>query len=157
MSGILNTVVNLLTGPKITSNQQLPLFPTATGALVPKTMHAGTDWVGQPYLFIDSSTVTMRSKFGRGVLVDNVFGTTITGPVGIFESLENIKIGAGYWTVNPTQLHMIGSSAALPMPWLVSSTPGILSSAKTLSNSVSSLKGADSSIQSFPPPNLSLT
>jgi hypothetical protein len=131
----------------ITTNQQLPLFPKPTD-IVSKVMHSGTDWVGQPYLYTDSSSVALRSQLGKGVLVDNVFGTTVTGPFSIFESLENMHINGGYWTINPMQLESIGSSSALPIPWLVPATPRILSSAQTISSSVSTLQSADPTITS---------
>lgn len=129
----------------ITNDQQLPLF-AKPGALVPKLIHAGSDWVGQPYLYTDDSVVALRSKNGQGILVDNVFGTTISGPLAMFESLENIHFAGGYWTLNPTQIESIGSSAAIPVPVLVPSTPRLLSAAKTLKASVSSLQAADPSI-----------
>jgi hypothetical protein len=129
----------------IINDQQLPLF-ARPGTLVPKLLHSGTDWVGQPYVYTDDSSVALRSKTGQGILVDNIFGTSIQGPISLFESLENIHIAGGYFTINPMQLESIGSSSAIPIPWLVPSVPRLLSAAKTVSNSVSALQGADSSM-----------
>lgn len=129
----------------ITNNQQLDLF-AKRGTLIPKLLHSGTDWVGQPYVFTDDSSVALRSKTGQGILVDNVFGTSIQGPISLFESLENIHVGGGYFTINPLQLESIGSSSAIPIPWLVPSTPRLLSAAKSISNSVGALKSADPSM-----------
>ena len=129
----------------ITTIVQLPLF-APVGTLVPKCLHYGTDWVGQPYLFTDDSSVAINSKLGQGILVDNVNGTSISGPTSFFESLENIHFGCGYFTINPVQLESIGSSAAFPVPFLVSSTPRLISAASTVSSSVSALQAADPSI-----------
>lgn len=130
----------------IVNDVQLPLF-AKPGVLVPKLIHSGTDWVGQPYIFTDESSVALRSKTGQGVLVDNVFGTTISGPIAMFESLENIHFGGGYWTMNPVQIECIGSSSAIPIPTLVPSIPRLLSAASTVSNSVAALKQADPTMQ----------
>lgn len=129
----------------ISNNQQLPLFAPA-GTLVPKLIHAGQDWVGQPYIYTDDSTVALRSKTGQGIIVDNVFGTTISGPIALFESLENIHFTGGYWTLNPVQIESIGSSASIPVPTLVPSTPRILAAATAVASSVSMLQAADPSI-----------
>lgn len=131
----------------ITNTEQLPLF-APPGTLVPKLIHSGIDWVGQPYIYTDNSTVALSSKTGQGVLVDNDFGIALTGPLSIFESLENIHFAGGYFTINPVQLECIGSSAAFPVPFLVNSTPRLLAAAATVSNSVSTLQTADPSIGS---------
>lgn len=144
-SSILPTSSAAGQGNAITNSDQLPLFPT-TPVIIPKCVHAGTDWVGQPYIFMDQAAVAMRSKLGLGIVVDNVFGTTISGPTAIFENLENIHVGAGYWTFNPAQLESIGSSSAIPIPTFVPSTPRLLYAAQQVSNSVSQLQSADPSI-----------
>lgn len=133
--------------PLISNNQQLPLF-APVGTLVPKLIHSGTDWVGQPYVYTDNASVALRSKTGQGLLVDNIFGTSISGPLSIFESLENVHFSGGYFTINPVLLEGIGSSAAVPMPFLVPDTPRLLSAAATVSNSVSALQSADPTIPS---------
>jgi hypothetical protein len=117
--------------------------------MVPKLMHAGSDWTGQPYVYIDDSSVAIRSKIGQGIIVDDVFGTGISGPLSVYDSLENVHFGAGYWTLNPLQLEMIGSSAATPMPLLASTTPRLLSAASTVSSSVTALKQADPNVPSL--------
>lgn len=129
----------------ITNDQQLPLFAPA-GTLVPKLIHSGTDWVGQPYLYTDESSIALRSKTGQGILVDNDFGIAISGPVSTFESLENLHFAGGYVTVNPIQLECIGSSSAFPVPWLLPSTPRLLIAAKSVRDSVSVLQKADPSM-----------
>lgn len=133
----------------VTTNVQLPLFPAPNTNLVPKLLHAGEDWTGQPYVYVDQNSVVVSGTPGQGIISDSDFGLTLTGPTAIFESLENIRFGGGYWTMNPTQLTCIGSSAATPVPLLVNSTPRILSSASTVSNSVSVLQSFDPSITSF--------
>jgi hypothetical protein len=132
----------------ITNTTQLPLF-APPGVMVPKLMHAGSDWTGQPYVYIDDSSVAIRSKIGQGIIVDDVFGTGISGPLSVYDSLENVHFGAGYWTLNPLQLEMIGSSAATPMPLLASTTPRLLSAASTVSSSVTALKQADPNVPSL--------
>lgn len=129
----------------ITNPVQLPLF-APNGTLIPKCIHAGTDWVGQPYVYVDEDWAVMYSQIGQGFSADNVFGNTISGPLSIMESLENIHFAGGYFTINPVQLEVIGSSAAFPVPFLVNSTPRLLNAASTVSNSVSSLQAADPSI-----------
>ncbi len=129
----------------ITNGVQLPLF-APTDTLVPKLIHAGSDWVGQPYIYTDQSSVAVRGNTGKGILVDNEFGISISGSLSIFESLENIHFAGGYFTVNPIQLEAIGSSAAFPVPFLIPSIPRLVSAAATVKNSVSSLQQADPSI-----------
>jgi len=129
----------------ITNDQQLPLY-APEGTPIPKTLHSGTDWEGQPYLYIDESTVALFSQPGKGIIVDNVFGNTLSGPTAIFEIPENIHFGGGYWAINPLMLQSIGSSAAVPMPWLVPTTPRLLSAAATVNSSVSALQAADPSM-----------
>jgi hypothetical protein len=132
----------------ITNPVQLPLF-APPGVLVPKTLYAGGNWTGQPYIYVDDSTVAIRAKIGRGIVVDNVFGTIVSGPLSVYDSLENVHFGAGYWTLNPLQLEMIGSSAATPMPLLAATTPKLLSASSTVAGSVSMLKQADPNIPSL--------
>lgn len=134
-----------MTTPAIANPSQLPLFPTPT-AIVPKCLYAGTDWVGQPYVYLDGSSVALRSQLGQGITSDNVFGVTISGPIGIFETLENMHIGGGYWTFNPVQLESLASSASIPVPTFIPSTPRLLYAAQQVSNSVSMLQAADPSI-----------
>jgi len=129
----------------ITTDVQLPLF-ALPGVLVPKLIHSGTDWVGQPYVFTDDSSVAIRTRTGQGILVDSIFGTSIQGPISLFESLENIHFAGGYFTMNPVQLESIGSSAALPIPTLVPSVPRLISAAAQVKSSVDALKAADPSI-----------
>lgn len=148
MASIVSSLISSVTST-IGTDTQLPLFPSAATTLVPKLMHSGTDWVGQPYVYTDTSSVALRSQLGQGVLVDNVFGTTLSGPIGIFESLENLHIGAGYWTFNPIQLECIGSSSSIPVPTFVTTTPRILSAAGTVGSSVSLLQAADPTITSL--------
>jgi len=129
----------------ITNPVQLDLF-APVGTLIPKCIHAGTDWVGQPYVYIDTSGVAVYSQVGQGFATDNLFGNTISGPLSIMESLENIHFAGGYFTINPVQLESIGSSAAFPVPFLVNSTPRLLGAAATVSSSVSALQAADPSM-----------
>jgi hypothetical protein len=129
----------------ITNDVQLPLF-APPGTLVPKLIHSGTDWVGQPYIYTDQSTVALRSKTGQGILVDNEFGISMSGQLSIFESLESVHFAGGYFTINPLQLEAIGSSAAFPVPFLIPSLPRLIAAAGTVSNSVSALKAADPSM-----------
>ncbi|MGC1582149.1 MAG: hypothetical protein WA766_11730 [Candidatus Acidiferrales bacterium] len=133
------------TGSAVTNPSQLNLFPTVQ-TIIPKCIHSGTDWVGQPYVYLDQSSAAMRSKLGQGVTVDNVFGVTLSGPLGIFENPENIHLGGGYWTLNPVLLESIGSCAAVPVPVLIPDTPRLLSAAQQVSSSVSTLQSADPSI-----------
>lgn len=121
------------------SDTPLPIEPS--DHLMPKLLTSGTAYLGQPYVYIDENSVLVTSKPGQGILVDNVYGTTINGPVALFETLDNMKIGGGYWTINPIQLACIGSSAALPIPWLIPSTPRLLSSSTAIKNAVNTLKG----------------
>jgi len=133
--------------PLISNSDQLPLFAPA-GTLIPKLIHSGTDWVGQPYVYTDDNSVALRSKTGQGLLIDNVFGISLSGPLSIFESLENVHFAGGYFTINPVLLEGIGSSAAVPMPFLVPDTPRLLSAASTVSSSVAALQAADPTIPS---------
>jgi len=124
----------------ITTNVQLPLF-APTGTLVPKVIHSGTDWVGQPYLYTDDSSIALNSKIGQGVLVDNDFGISLSGSISIMESLESVHFAGGYFTINPIQLECIGSSAAFPVPFLIPSMPRLLAAAAAVQSSVDTLKG----------------
>lgn len=134
---------------ELTTDIQLPLFPAPNTSLIPKVLHAGEDWTGQPYVYVDESSIVLCTKPGQGVLADPVYGITLTGPIAFFESLENMKVGGGYWTINPTQLACIGSDAATPFPWLIKSTPRILTAASAVSDSVDVLQSYDPSVSSL--------
>jgi hypothetical protein len=107
--------------------------------LAPKVIHAGDDWVGQPYVLVDSSSVRMNGGLQNGISISDEFGTILQGPISLSESPENISFGGGYWRINPMVTACIGSSAATPVPWLVNDTPEVLKAKDDLSGILDSL------------------
>lgn len=95
-------------------------------SVTPKVIHAGDDWVGQPYVLVDENSVRMNAGLGNGISISEEFGTILQGPISLSESPENISFGGGYWRINPMVTACIGSSAATPVPWLVNDTPEVL-------------------------------
>lgn len=94
-------------------------------ALQPKVLHAGDTWEGQPFLYL-SDGQTVLSAGESGVSVDADYGVHLQGPLSLSESPENISVAGGYWRINPMVLACLGSSAAMPVPWLVPSEPDLL-------------------------------
>ena len=101
-------------------------------------LHAGAEWTGQPYAFMDDESVSLvageNDRPDRGITVTHKFGTQISGPMSFAEMPENMSFGCGYWRLNPMVLCCIGSSAALPVPMLVYGAPRILAAARDMTN-----------------------
>ena len=110
---------------------------------IPRLLHSGDDWDGQPYVYIDDNGVEVSAgksdRGDKGVSVTSEFGTQITGPMSFAEMPQSIAFGGGYWRMNPLLLTCIGSSAAMPMPVLIYSTPNILKAAKDMKGIVGGL------------------
>lgn len=94
--------------------------------LQPKILHAGDRWQGQPFIYVSDGQVVLAGDSDHGISVDPDFGVHLQGPLSLSESPENISIAGGYWRVNPMVLACIGSSAAMPVPWLVPADPDLL-------------------------------
>ena len=104
----------------------------------PRMLHAGDEWQGQPYVYIDDAGVEITAgksdRGDRGLAVTSEFGTQITGPMSFSEMPQNISLGCGYWRLNPLVLACIGSSAAMPVPMLVYDTPNLLKAARDMAS-----------------------
>lgn len=97
---------------------------------VPKILHSGDDWVGQPYVLAHENGVEISAgkseRHDKGIHVTSEFGTQITGPMSFSEMPQHLSFGCGYWRLNPMHLACIGSQAALPVPVLVYDTPNLI-------------------------------
>lgn len=98
----------------------------------PKVFHAGEKYIGQPYLVLTQDDIRLSAGLNNGLTVDNLFGTTIQGPISLSETPDHISVGGGYWRINPLVMTCIGSSAATPVPWLVKSEPNLVKQKKNL-------------------------
>jgi hypothetical protein len=98
--------------------------------VIPRLLHAGDEWTGQPYVYLDDEGVEIAAgnddRGDKGITVTSEFGTQITGPMSFAEMPQNMSFGGGYWRLNPMVLACIGSSAAMPIPMLVYETPNLL-------------------------------
>lgn len=99
-----------------------------TPDLQPKVIHAGDNWVGQPYIVVTEEGIVINGDLNTGVVVSPDFGVGLVGPVALTTTPDQISVGGGYWRVNPMVLACMGSSAAMPIPWLIPGTPALLAS-----------------------------
>lgn len=102
--------------------------------LQPKIFHAGDRWQGQPFIYLNDGQVVIAGSLETGVSVDADFGVHLQGPLSFSDSPENISVAGGYWRINPLVLTCIGSSAAMPVPWLVPADPPLLSGQQDISD-----------------------
>lgn len=99
---------------------------TSDGEKSPKVIMAGEQWTGQPYLAVTERCLVAAGALGKGIIIDDNFGTTIQGPISLSEMPEYISVGGGFWRINPAVTACIGSSAAMNVPWLVPDDPELL-------------------------------
>lgn len=110
----------------------------APGDNVQRMLHAGEAWTGQPYVLIDDSGIEIcagtSDRPDGGLTVDSTLGTQVSGPFSMSAMPQEISMAGGYYRLNPMLLSCIGSSAALPIPVLVWSTPKVLQSSSDLTS-----------------------
>jgi hypothetical protein len=112
-----------------------------TPDLQPKIFHAGDNWVGQPYVFVGQDNIGIIGDLNSGIVITPEYGVGIMGHLSLTVSPDQVSFCGGYWSINPLVLASIGSSSAIPIPWLVPSTPQLLQSTDDLQNSVSTMQG----------------
>jgi hypothetical protein len=109
----------------------------APGENVPRLLHSGEEWNGQPYVYVDDSGIDLvagtSERPDQGISVNSDYGTQVTGPFSMSDMPQNIAVANGYYRLNPALLACIGSSSALPIPTLVWGTPKILQSKNDMS------------------------
>ena len=110
-----------------------------TPELQPKTLFAGDNWTGQPYLLVTSDSIQVSGSLDNGLVVDPTFGILLQGPIHFSASPEDISFGAGYWRLNPMVTSCVGSSAAIPVPMLVQDSPDLLKASSDISGILESL------------------
>jgi hypothetical protein len=110
-----------------------------TPDLQPKTLFAGDDWTGQPYLLVTADSIQVAGSLDNGIVIDPQFGTLLQGPIHFSAAPEDISFGAGYWRLNPMVTTCIGSSAAVPVPMLVEDSPDLLHACSDISGILDSL------------------
>lgn len=100
----------------------------------PRAIYAGDEWQGEthPHILVSEGSVRIVGDLDKGLSVDPQFGTHIQGPVALGEVPENIRV-ASYWALNPMLLCSVGSSAAMPVPTLVPTTPPVVEARKGFS------------------------
>ena len=108
----------------------------ATPVNQPRLLHAGDAWLGKehPHVLIKDDSLRLMGSLETGVAIDPDFGTLIQGKMSFSESPDNISFSGGYWRINPLELASIGSSAAMPVPFLVPSTPELLQGGHALAS-----------------------
>jgi hypothetical protein len=104
-----------------------------------KVIHAGDDWNGQPFLLVADEAIVLAGSLENGMVVDPDFGTLMQGPISLSESPEKISFCGGYWRINPAVLSCVGSSAAMPVPWLIPDEPELLKARKDIKDIVGGL------------------
>jgi hypothetical protein len=113
---------------------------------IPRLLHSGEEWTGQPFIYINDDGVEIAAglsdQHDKGICVTAEFGTQITGPMSFCDTPQNISMGGGYYVFNPMLLTAIGSSAAMPIPTLVYSTPRVLAAAQDI-GSIGTLLGVN--------------
>lgn len=115
-----------------------PLFP----ALRPKMLFAGDEWVGQPYILLSDGQIVLAGSPDQGMILSPQFGATLQGKISMMTTPEQVSFGGGYWRINPQVLTSIGSSASVPVPWLIHDKPELLKGIEKLEASVNDLKKA---------------
>ena len=108
--------------------------------LTPVTIMAGDTYVGQSYVSITEDGVAIVGDLKQVISVGPNFGLNLQGPMSIAAMPEQVSFGGGYWRINPTNLATIGSSAAMPVPWLVKAIPRLLQSKDDLGSVVDDLQ-----------------
>jgi len=91
-----------------------------------KTIHAGDDFNGQPYLHVDGNSISMVGDRKHLMSVDPVFGVLLGGPISLSAMPDQLSFAAGYFRLNPLTLSTVPSTTPTPVPVLVKATPKLL-------------------------------
>lgn len=111
-----------------------------TPDLQPKVLHAGDNYVGQPYLIITENSIIVCGDLNHGIVVTPDFGIGLVGPISLTTSPDQVSFCGGYWRINPMVLSCVGSSAAMPVPWLVPGTPDLIQASQDMQSAVSGME-----------------
>lgn len=127
-----------------------PLDPEGidnTEELTMKLLYAGTSnnsdadlGPGQSYVVIREDVLALVANLTNALSVSQEFGTTISGPLSLAAMPDQISIAGGYWKINPLVLTGLPSTNATPIPWLVPSTPKLVSGGAELTSAISFLE-----------------
>ena len=111
--------------------------------LAPKILHAGSIsngdadlGFGQAYLAIRQDLITLAADLNAVISVTSQLGISLSGPISFGAMPDQISYGAGYWRINPLVLTSIPSTAATPVPWLLPSTPKLVSGQDELNSAI---------------------
>ena len=95
--------------------------------LSPKLIMPGEEYTGQPYISVTEDDISLVADLDTVISLSSELGINIQGPISIAAMPDQVSF-CGYWRIHPLNLTAIGSSAALPIPWLEKSTPRSLQS-----------------------------
>ena len=99
-------------------------------------LHAGKTATDKAFAWFSENTIVISDSSGEyGVMVSDLYGTSIAGPLSILASPDQIRI-AGLWKVNPLVITSLPSTLYTPIPWLRQSIP---SSSQELVNGLSDI------------------
>lgn len=104
--------------------------------LQPKTIYAGDQFVGQPYVVVDEKSASMVGGKTQVISVDPEFGILLGGKVSISCMPAEVSFGGGYWRLDPRHLSTVPSTTPTPIPLLKKAKPQLLQPKKDLENAL---------------------
>lgn len=110
------------------------------GELHPKVLHAGQQYNGQPYIYIDENGIQFYGDEKKVISLSSEFGIALSGLISFAAMPEQISFGGGYWRINPQVLSCVPSTTPTPVPWLVKAEPRLTKGSKDIASSVSYMR-----------------
>jgi hypothetical protein len=111
-------------------------------SLEPKTIHAGDEFAGQPYVHVDEDGVALVGDRKHLIAVDPKFGVLLAGPVSLSAMPDQISFAGGYYRFNPLTLSTVPSTTPTPVPVLVKDTPPLLAGNDGIGDLLSGLESS---------------
>jgi hypothetical protein len=115
--------------------------------LTPKVIHAGSGSAGDPdlgfgqaYIALREDLISIVADLNTVISVTSLLGITLSGPISFGAMPDQISYGAGYWRINPLVLTSIPSTTATPIPWLLPSTPKLVTGQSEMDDAMSLLR-----------------
>lgn len=114
------------------------------GKLSPKIFYAGdkptgdeSTGIGQPYVVVAEDYVAIVASSGKVLSVNPNYGLSLSGPMALAASPDQVTFAGGYLKINPTVMSTLPSTSATPIPWVIKGTPPLLEGSDDLSSSTS--------------------
>src|SRR5438067_10275302 len=116
--------------------------------LAPKIIHAGSNSAGDPdlgfgqaYVAVREDLLTLAASLNNVLSVTSGFGITLSGPCSFSAMPDQISYGGGYYKINPLVLTLLPSTNITPIPWLIPSTPKLVTGQSEMDEAISFLTG----------------